>query len=469
MLGRSGKMVANQQDRFAPNVEPKRDGFISSSVLLLIAFFTAFFPRIITTMGVPAALNFLHFLTVPFAGWIALTKTRTKDRRQIAASKALLFGLLVLLTVNIGSALLNSAGLINAVLEFLLLGEPLLMLLAIISLAMTPKSVKRFRNGIITAAAINFLLAMAQHYVLHLDAGGNGGWDQLQGVFYHSGAGHVVSASVSITFALYYYSSAKNRPIWLRSLIVLAGVWQIYLSDTKQIFLVLVIALLIQTLLKVKNFVRIIQYLTIISLGLGVLYWAATSGVYSTPELEHWLTDTSATQQGIELKYSVFPALISFFHSPLNWILGLGPGHTVGRLGGWMIRDYYSILEPLGVTKSPASAFVAALVAANPQGDKSSMWSPFFGWAGIWGDLGFLGLGAYLFIWFIVLRYFCLDDGSRYLIITVFVFGAVFTQMEEPGYMLSVVSVLGLRWHELRIEKTKGLRNNSYFLPPVPY
>jgi hypothetical protein len=31
--------------------------------------------------------------------------------------------------------------------------------------------------------------------------------------------------------------------------------------------------------------------------------------------------------------------------------------------------------------------------------------------------------------------------------------GLIFSQMQEPGYMLSIAAIISLRWHELRIEK----------------
>jgi hypothetical protein len=82
----------------------------------------------------------------------------------------------------------------------------------------------------------------------------------------------------------------------------------------------------------------------------------------------------------------------------------------------------------------------------------SSIFSLMFSWAGIWGDLGLLGLGAYLLIWSRVWRRVCLDDLSRFFVINVFVYGLVFAWLEEPCYMLLVVSFLGIRWQELSLE-----------------
>ncbi|NEO36534.1 MAG: hypothetical protein F6J90_09445 [Moorea sp. SIOASIH] len=53
------------------------------------------------------------------------------------------------------------------------------------------------------------------------------------------------------------------------------------------------------------------------------------------------------------LKFSGIRIILSYHHSPWNWVFGLGLGHTIGRLGGWMIRDYSGLLSPLGSTSVP--------------------------------------------------------------------------------------------------------------------
>jgi hypothetical protein len=135
-------------------------------------------------------------------------------------------------------------------------------------------------------------------------------------------------------------------------------------------------------------------------------------------------------------------------------LLGLGPGHTIGRLG-WLIPDYIKYLQPLGVTSTPITEAVFLENNTNPLSNEftgSSMFSLTFSWAGIWGDLGFLGLGAYLYIWFLVWHQLCLDNLSKFLLITVLVFGGVFSWLEEPGYMLFIAILIGFQWQEHQIK-----------------
>ena len=89
-------------------------------------------------------------------------------------------------------------------------------------------------------------------------------------------------------------------------------------------------------------------------------------------------------------------------------------------------------------------------------GTGSSVWSLFFTWAGVWGDLGLAGLAAYLSLWWFVWRRICVDALAKFLLLTMFFLGGLFTWMEEPAYVLFVVSLVGLRYQERRTEDARG-------------
>ena len=432
-----------------------RKGYIKSSTLVLLAFATAFFPRVLEALGAPSTVNFLHFATIPLACGFTLFKTRTKNRSQISISKAILFGLLLLLGIMTASALLNGAGAINVVLDFLLLGEPFILLLAIVSIPMSPASTKRFCSWLISFAFINLFFALVQIFVLRLYSRSP---DDIKGVFIGQGGGHVIGASVSMTFCVYYFATAKTRPLWIRASVVVAAFVHVIVSDAKQVLFSFLVALLILLLTKLKDVGEAVRYLAVAIASIGLLLWAADTLL---PGLKTWARPEILSLNGpaVQLKLAGFPIITSYYKSPLNWLLGLGPGHTVGRLGGWMLGDYQDLLEPLGSTRHFASYAVWNAIRESWLGGKSSMFSPLFGWAGIWGDLGLLGLGAYLYLSFLVWRQLCLDDLSRFLLLTVFVFGLIFSQMEEPGYMLFLASLIGLRWQENRCIRT----NNTNF------
>lgn len=419
--------------------------YIKSSALLLLAFASAFFPRIMQSYGAPAVINFLHFAVVPLACGIALVKTRTKNRRQISISKEILFALLLLLTIGFASALFNQVGAINVFIDFLLFTEPFMLLVAIISLPISEKSLGRFRAWIVGFNVFHLLLAFFQWLVLGLVS------DDMQGVFYRTGSGHVVGSSVSLSFGLFYFTGVKNRPFWLRALVVVASLIHLVVSDAKQVIVTFILGFAILSLTKTKNPSKVLLYI----IGLAIFIIAFSWGIENVEALrpfKTWIRPElyGSDGEGTKMKLLGIRTTLSHFHSPLNWWLGLGPGHTVGRLGGWMLRDYSFLLKPLGATTSTVADEVWAIARDHWLGPVkgSSFFAPFFGWAAIWGDFGFLGLFAYLYLCSIIWRKVCMDDLSKILMLTVLVHGLIFTQMEEPGYMLTIATFIGLRWQE---------------------
>lgn len=429
--------------------------YLQSSTLILLAFATAFFSRLLDSAGAPSTINFLHFATVPLAcGW-ALCNTRTKSLRQKTISWMLISGLLILLGVMLLSALVNRAGTINVVLELLLLGEPFLFLLGLVCLPLSAASFVKLQTWLNRFCFANLLIALVQ-YVLFMILGRHpeaGNPDYVQGVFYHSGSGHVISASVSMTFGLYYLVSAKTVPLSMRLVVVLAALWQMLVADAKQVLLAMLVSGGLLLLTQVKNLGKALKYLLgAVVLG-GVVLWC----IQNVPAFDAFNTWARPEIYGPEgeatlLKSASVRIISSAHRSPLNWLLGLGPGHTVGRLGGWMINDYWHLLGPLGATAHSVSGEVWQAVGESWLGDQSSMFSPFWGWAGIWGDLGWVGIGAYLYLAWVVWHYLCPDDFSRFLLLNVGVFGLIFTQMEEPGYMLFIAIVVGVRWQKYQLQ-----------------
>ncbi|HIK15139.1 MAG TPA: hypothetical protein IGS53_07630 [Leptolyngbyaceae cyanobacterium M33_DOE_097] len=429
----------------------KQKGYVSNSNLTLFGVATALFPRVLSALKFPSAINFLHFVVIPFACGSVLWNSRSKDAKQVAISKSLLIGLFLFLISVFASALLNDAGVINAVLVYLLLAEPFILILTIVCIPMTVEGYERFRKWILQAALINMIFAYVQKYVFRLDKL-IGLEDNVKGIFIGQGAGHVLGGSVAMTFAVYYFVTAKSKPLWFRIVVVLACFNHILISDTKQVLLSFIVGYVLLYLINVKDIKKTITYLVVGAVFLGIFYWAIYNfealkpfTVWIRPEI--YGPDGEATK----LKFAAFRLVPQYFESPFNWLFGLGPGHTVGRLGGWMLDSYWNLLAPLGATRHPVSWEVWGAVLASWLGDQSSLFSPLFGWAGIWGDLGFVGLGTYFYMASVVWRHVCVTDLSKYLMLTVFAFALVLSQLEEPGYTLFVASMIGLGWQDQKI------------------
>jgi hypothetical protein len=311
----------------------KSKGYITNVTLTLFGLGTAIFPRVVATLKFPSVINFLHFVTIPLACTSVLINSRSKDRKQIAISQRLLVGLFLLLIVVCASALLNQAGIINAVLDYLLLTEPFILILTIVSIPMTAHSYKTFHDWILQACLINTIFAYVQKYVFHMEKL-IGEEDNIKGVFIGQGSGHVIGGSVAMTFAIYYFINAKHKPLWFRIAIVLACLNHIIISDTKQVLLSFIIGYALLYILNFKDLVKTLTYLILGMLFVSLFYWAIYNFEFLSA-YKTWIRPEIYTPEGeaTQLKFATFRIASSYFTSPLNWWLGLGPGHTVCLLG----------------------------------------------------------------------------------------------------------------------------------------
>jgi hypothetical protein len=385
--------------------------------------------------------------------------SRSKNKLQLNAVKSILIGLLLFLICILISAFINEAGIINSILEFLLLGEPFLLLVSIIIVPMNFKKISNLKKVIVGSLFIHLLLAYIQKYILRVDT-----WhsipleppDRIQGVFFLSGAGHVVGGAVSLTFGVYFLTTKTTAPLWLKLVVFLSTIWHILIADAKQVIFTFMVAGILLLLCKLNNIFDTIKY-SVIGAFLGLIFLWCMQNLEAFSAFNTWVRPEIYGPQGEAtlLKTATFRIVPAHYESILNWLFGLGPGHTVTRLGGWMIGQYYHLLNPLGVTRHIATAEVWQAVGSSWLGSQSSMFSPLFGWAGIWGDLGLLGLASYLYLAWLVWHHLCLEDFSKFLLLTVFVSGLIMSQMEEPGYMLFVATIIGLQWQEKKIYTNK--------------
>lgn len=420
---------------------------IKTSTLILLAFSTLFFARPLDLIGAPEVINFIHFALVPLVCGLALITTRTKDRQQITTTWLLIFSLLIFLGVMLISALLNQAGVVNVFIDFLLLIEPFILLLGVISLNISQANIKRLQGWLIIFALFNLLAAYSQRYVL-----GSTNPDNIYGVFF-SVAGATVSSTVSVIFACYYLVDVKSSPIWMRVFVVAAAIWQVVIADTKLVMGSFVLGFIVLSFTKLNR--RILGYLIALIVLCCVFWWCVQNleifVAYKILLKPEYFTPDSAF---IRAKSTAFRVIPTYYESFANYLFGLGPGHTIGRLGGWMMDKYWHFLGPLGATQPfPGLGQEIMLDAAQQSREVlgTAMFGPLFSWAGIWGDLGIVGLGAYLLIWLIVWCNICVDDLSKLFVLSLFLLGFFPGYLEEPGSMLFTIFIIGLRWHQRKI------------------
>lgn len=433
----------------------KNNVYVKNSFLVILIFCSVFYSRILSTIIHFSPLNLLHFALVPAVCLIALSTTRIKDPRQILICRSFSTGLLVLLGVIITSAFWNQAGLINAIISFMMLGEPFIFLLAMSCLPVTISLLIKMKNILYWSVLINFVLAVVQKPLIDsgkIYAGGLNGTDGCGGVFFVSGAGNYISATVSLVFALYFWISAKDKPLWLRITVALAALWHLLFSDSKQLILAYGVAWLLLIFVNIKDVVKTIKLIISLILIILVGLWCSTN-LEVFKSFTAWARPELYGSNGLAwyAKFYSINEILEHYQSPVNWLLGLGPGHTVSRLGAWFLRDYSSLLSPLGSTQTAIGKDSMDFVAGFWLTSGSSLFSPIFGWSGLWGDIGILGLGAYLYLAYLTWHYFAWNDILKVTILSILVVGCIFTQMEEPGYMIFVAFIIGLSWQEKQI------------------
>lgn len=438
---------------------------IRTSTLSLIALSTVFFARTVDALGAPSLTNFAHFALVPIACGFALCSTRIRDRRQIAAVGAVMAALAIFFMVNLTSALLNGAGLINVVLNFLLFTEPFMMLITITSLPLSGERIQQLKNWVAIFALYNLALVYYQQYVL-----GQVNPDFLYGAFF-SVAGATVSSIVSLIFAIYYLFSEKTRPLWIRLAIVGVVFWQIIISDTKLVLGSFILGFILFSLSKIST--KSLIYIISGAFLFLFFFWALDNIPFFAP-YALWIKPDQLMDFDSEFyraKLMAFEKVPEYYDSAMGYIFGLGPGHGVSRLGGWMMEKYSYLLDPIGATHPFLEMRTDIMIAAAEESRDvmgTAMYGPLFSWAGLWSDLGILGLVSYVFIWMTVWRCYCLHDFSRLLVMATFVTGLFPGYLEEPGSMLFTTFVIGLWWHEQRLTSKPTLSAPKFIASALP-
>ncbi len=412
----------------------------------LFFFMTVLFSRLLSNLGGGALINFLHFPFIFILAIVILFKARGGVAKRFVHSI-----LLFIFTVAF-SGVVNGAGLVNVILEILILIEPLLFIFCLLSIQWSRENIKYFRNGLFLTMAVHALFIIYQYFLLGYTD------DGVVGILLGVGAGAHLSGAIALSFAvyLYLYKIGKNGDIpsgasILYSVSILFFVASVWFSDAKQVFAVFLVALGLLSLINVSDAKK--SFYTVFALIVASFFlYGMAQTIF--PALQTW-AKLDILEEGIDQKHSVFLIISSYYSSSLSYLFGLGPGHSVGRLA-MLMPEYSGLLSTLGATTTLATIEVWVAHQGHYMSNAttgSSMFSLFFSWAGIWGDIGLLGLAVYMYMYYLVWDMVSSDDFSKFLLLTVFVFGWVFQWMEEPQYMIFIMSLIGLRWQENQLNK----------------
>lgn len=436
---------------------------VSLALIVAAALATVLYARVLTVaVGVPGIFNFFHFFGI-FLLVITVSFKYGND-----ASQRLNYLLCLFFGVIIVSALLSGAGFVNAMLDFLLMAEPFFILVLVVCTPWSARNIKTFRWILYIFVCTHLAMAYFQYIVFGLSG------DPLKGLFLNQGAGHHVGGALALTAGTYFFMDSPLRQMWIKVVFSLACLGIGVFTDSKQMVAIFILTVGLMSPYVVKSVKKLALYGVALIIGAMVYFLLAT---FLLDGLRLWEagrqspTDISNWEQGFSQKFSVFPIAVRHYDNGLNWLFGLGPGHSVSRVSQ-MIPQYENLLGPLGATTSEASLAISRQkesVWISASGPGSSVWSNHFTWAGVWGDLGLVGLAIYVLLWMTVWRFICLDVVGKYLVAVTVFLGVTFSWPEEPGFILFLAAVIGLRYQEICwMRANRAVRSPSPEPEPAP-
>ncbi|MGH9957190.1 MAG: hypothetical protein ACREBC_08680, partial [Pyrinomonadaceae bacterium] len=395
--------------------ERNRNWPVTQTGVVLGVLITVMFARVITAIGVPSIVNFAHLALAPALALLLLIGQPSRPAKKTFR------GVLALLAVIVLSAVVNEAGPVNAVLEFLILGEPFFFFGAIVCRPWNLEDIRRFRVWLFLIALAHMCLSFLQWALM-----GEQGPDLVKGLFLGQNGGHHVGGALALSAAVYFFWDNPLKGLWVRLSISLGLAMVAFISDSKTVVGTFLAAVPILGLFKIKRVTVFVKYVMGSALALLVFFLLLffkplnTGGQLSTLSIR------------MEHKWSVFDIIRNSHESRINAAIGLGPGHSASRVAT-IIPDYYDLLRPFGVTRNATTDRIWAETWAHwTTKTHSSAWALTFSWASVWGDLGYLGLLVYLSIWLKLWRISCTDDHTRIIWIAAMMLGGWFTYLEEP-------------------------------------
>lgn len=402
------------------------DTFLLGGAILALVLST-FSRSLVAFLGAPAAVNFLHF---PVVTGLFLLSLRSVGR----AAAPVYFGSAVLFLIYVASAAINGAGAVNAIAGFLILAEPFLLFAVLINSRPRASSIRRFGWWLLFFAVVQIPIAYAQWP----EARAARNLDLVQGTFTGMVVGHHILGGLAMVGAVYLFRWPASLPIFVRWPLIALLFGVVVISDTKQVMLAFLVGYASLLALAVRSVAGASRVAVRLAVLVGAIYIA--QWLVGTHSYFHQAANVGSAFFG---KFVVFSILVDHFESVANWVIGVGPGHGVTRMGGWLLEKYWHLLEPLGATRTEIAA--EAWRASGYFGERSSLFIPLFSWAGIFGDVGVAGVVVYGALLWIAWR-FCVDDTCRVIVLSIVCLGFLFEWLEEPNFMLYALAVIGQRW-----------------------
>ncbi len=392
-------------------------------------------------------------IALTFAIALIGTLVALSQQKITRASFYLFSGMFFFSAIALVSAIVNRTGLINWIIDVLLFLGPIAWFTVGTQLIWDRKILYWFTRGVLSLCWLHVFLAYFQSLVLHNDV------DHVEGLFIGMGVGAHCAGALSVILSLYYLyglleRQRKDAPRFLLVTAVLFSSYVVVLADAKQIVVVFLVALS-SAIICTQRYYRNLWYkikswlFLLFIIGMIVLL-----KVTSFPALSTWLKFPKL-YTGLCLKLQVFPIIFHYFASWGQFFVGTGPGNTVTKLS-FLLDKYWDMISALGGTPSALRETIWIIQESHPLTNHltgTSGFSLFFSWAGLWGDLGFLSVIVYGWLWYVIWSAFPKRDWfSKTLILMAVMLGFVFNWLEEPQFMIAIISMLLIHWHRLQMQ-----------------
>lgn len=373
---------------------------------------------IVSLLDLPNILNFAFFPVLLF-GNLIIRRGRSK------AESGLDNAVVVVTLAVVASTLANLSNPLTAILLWAALVTPFLLIRLAVSQARTILPSFTLDRLLITFLFIQGAVIGFERFVL-----GRTG-DAAQGFLSGQGAGHHVVGFIGIGTALYLAmrlaEEVETRGQFLMYAGVVVGVAMAYITGTLQSFLAAgAVAVSFLATRKLRWPIGAAASVTGgLVLAILVLWPSFTpSGMnWYGPE---YLANKRASVDAIADRYEQQPYQIFF---------GLGPGESATKVA-WTGAGGGNLVSTLRIRPGGVATDLLQVELAKPPYRSSSLTSTWSTWIGVWGDLGFIGLAAYAYAWWVMARSTLGRPPTRraglHMVLFLVLIGFFYSWLEEP-------------------------------------
>lgn len=388
----------------------------------------------LTLIGAPETVAQVSIIVA----WAALGLALVRYRGDSRVGRRLLLGLALLITAALMSALVSGAEPLRPLFYLSLLATPFAL---VASLVLDPPSPQGRRVLVFTLVAlilvqIPFVLWQTAVYGIS---------DSVRGTFIGSAVGAHMVGAVSLIGAVWL---ALQRPLtfWRIAAVVMLAAVPLLAAANQVVFALPMAVLAVAALSRRKLLIA------------GAIGWALALALVLLPSWNSIYARNSLERADDALKVQALEATTeAAADGPATLVFGQGPARTVSH-AAFLSTEEAGLVQSLGLAPAqvPVSFFLrdmdAAVSAKRPE---SSV-------IGVFGDLGVLGLGAYVLLFVTVFdqcrrRFTPTAQATTVGIAMLAMLGYISDWLEQPPFTLVLALLAGLALTEASPPDRAGL------------